>query len=389
MENKVYYGEYSLKHWIGLMLKGNVSLPDYQRCFVWSEEEVKTLIDSLKEKQFIPPVTIGAFMVDGDNKNLILDGQQRLTSILLAYIGLYPDQKAYKKSLEKLANDNDDEEEQEDIEPDNILEWTSRFLIEKGKNKQEILSVIQKEQKNNYKEMPFNIDNIIDSTFLGFSYLVPSTQDSKKQQEYYSSVFRNINIQGRDLLPQESRRSFYFLDDNLAKLFEPDFCKEITLNNGKLDFVRYLSLLFQYCKDNKIYNVAKNYGRHMEEYYEIFIYSSVGKDDSSMFKKISDVFTDNEYQATIDILQESIKFLEIKTFSSIIDADMYLLGLVYEVVFNKKKIDPEKKDRLKNDLDSKTKELKADSSHAKTPSLLKYLRGRLASSLEIYGKSMI
>ena len=389
MENKVYYGEYSLKHWIDLILNGNVSLPDYQRCFVWSEEDVKVLVDNLKEKQFVPPVTIGAFKVNGTSQNLILDGQQRLTSILLAYIGLYPDQKAYKKTLEKLASDNDDDEEQDDIEYDNIFEWTFRFLTKKGKNKQEILSAIQKEQKNNYKEMSFNIDNILDNTFLGFSYLVPSTQDGNKQQEYYSSVFRNINIQGRSLLPQESRRSFYFLDDSWAKLFEPDLCKELTLNNGKLDFVRYLSLLFQYCKDNKADNVAKNYGRRMEEYYERFIYSIVGKDSSSMFKKISDVFKDNKYQETIDILQENINLLEIKTLSSIIDADMYLLGLVYEVVFNKKKIDIARKNDLKNDLSSEIEKLKADSSHAKTPSLLKYLRNRLALSLEIYGRYMI
>jgi len=389
MENKVYYGEYSLKHWIDLLLSGNVSLPDYQRYFVWSEKDVKILIDNLKEKKFVPPVTIGAFKVDGTNKNLIIDGQQRLTSILLAYIGLYPDQKAYKKELEKLASDNDDEEEQDDIEQDNIFEWTFQFLTKKGKNKQEILSAIQQELRNDYKDISFNIDSILDSRFLGFSYLVPSIQDKNKQQEYYSSVFRNINIQRRGLLPEESRRSFYFLDNSLAKLFEPDLCKEIRLNNRKLDFVRYLSLLFQYCKDNRTDNVAKNYGRSMEEYYEIFIYSTVGKDSSSMFKKISDVFIDNKYQETIDILKENIDLLKIKTLPSIIDADMYLLGLVYEVVFNKKRIDIAKKDSLKNELDSKIEELKANPSHAKTPSLLKYLRYRLALSLEIYGRYMI
>lgn len=35
MENKVYYGEYTLKHWINMMLTGNIVLPDYQRHFVW------------------------------------------------------------------------------------------------------------------------------------------------------------------------------------------------------------------------------------------------------------------------------------------------------------------------------------------------------------------
>lgn len=41
MENKVYYGEYTLKHWIKLMLSGNIVLPEYQRHFVWCERDVK------------------------------------------------------------------------------------------------------------------------------------------------------------------------------------------------------------------------------------------------------------------------------------------------------------------------------------------------------------
>lgn len=36
MDNKVYYGEYSLDHWIKLILKKDIVLPDYQRNFTWS-----------------------------------------------------------------------------------------------------------------------------------------------------------------------------------------------------------------------------------------------------------------------------------------------------------------------------------------------------------------
>lgn len=39
MENKVYYGEYSLKHWIDLILSKNIELPEYQRYFVWEEKK--------------------------------------------------------------------------------------------------------------------------------------------------------------------------------------------------------------------------------------------------------------------------------------------------------------------------------------------------------------
>ena len=50
MNNKVYYGEYSLKHWINLVLKQNIILPEYQRYFVWNENKVKTLIETFKNK---------------------------------------------------------------------------------------------------------------------------------------------------------------------------------------------------------------------------------------------------------------------------------------------------------------------------------------------------
>src|SRR5689334_1137083 len=102
MDNRVFYGQYSLQHWLNLLLKGNIILPDYQRYFVWNETKVSTLIDTLKKKQFVPPITIGAFNDNGANQNLILDGQQRLTSILLAHLSLFPDVATFKATQEQL-----------------------------------------------------------------------------------------------------------------------------------------------------------------------------------------------------------------------------------------------------------------------------------------------
>lgn len=75
MESRVYYGEYSLKHWINLMLKRNVVLPDYQRCFVWDEKDVKRLIKSLYDGQFVQPITIANYNCESTEVNLLLDGQ--------------------------------------------------------------------------------------------------------------------------------------------------------------------------------------------------------------------------------------------------------------------------------------------------------------------------
>ena len=108
MSNRTYYGEYTLIHWIKLMLTGNIVLPEYQRRFVWQERDVKRLIQSLKEGQFIQPVTIALYN-DGTKKmNLILDGQQRLTSLLLAYLGYFPDKKKFEEgSADAIASEDD------------------------------------------------------------------------------------------------------------------------------------------------------------------------------------------------------------------------------------------------------------------------------------------
>lgn len=373
MDNRVYYGEYSLKHWIDLILKKNIELPEYQRHFVWKEEAVQDFIKALKSKQFIPPVTIGALNIENKLQNLILDGQQRLTSVLLAYLDLFPERDKYRNPMHQTANENDDEEEDE--QPD-IIEWTFKTYIEERRS-----------SKNGYYHK-LNLNDINDeflnNTFLGFSYLVPANTTNTAQQKYYSTVFRNINIKGEPLLKQESRKSLYFLNSNLALFFEPDFSKTLTINKINLDFVRYLALLSQYHKENRVTNVAKYYGRKWEEYYEEYIYSIAGENNSRMFVDFTIIFPDRNYNSRYERLQQSINALDIGQFSSIIDADMYLFGLIYEIVFENKTINETKKDDLKQELDAQINIFKNDYSHKKTPSALKYLRFRLEESIKIY-----
>lgn len=156
MDNRVYYGQYSLKHWLDLILKGNIILPEYQRHFVWGENKVKTLIETLKKKQFVPPITIGAFKIDDNtSQNLILDGQQRLTSILLAYLGRYPNKASFKATIERMADENDDEVEEDEEILEDVLKWNFKMLTNEGKNRAEIIGKIT---AVNYKEINFNID---------------------------------------------------------------------------------------------------------------------------------------------------------------------------------------------------------------------------------------
>lgn len=79
MDNRIYYGEYSLAYWIELILTKQLILPPYQRYYVWNKQKLRTLVDSIINMRFVHPVTIGSFLKDGKRVNYIIDGQQRLT----------------------------------------------------------------------------------------------------------------------------------------------------------------------------------------------------------------------------------------------------------------------------------------------------------------------
>lgn len=43
-KNRSYYGEYTLEHWVELILKRDIIHPEYQRSFVWDKERSTNLI---------------------------------------------------------------------------------------------------------------------------------------------------------------------------------------------------------------------------------------------------------------------------------------------------------------------------------------------------------
>lgn len=395
MNNRVYYGQYSLTHWVKLILKKNIVLPSYQRHFVWKEKDVKSLIETFKIGQFVPPITIGAFKgADGKNKNLIIDGQQRLTSILLAYLGLFPDPITFKTSFTALADGNDGIVDEDDIpinteNIDSVIKWTFRRLIKRGKNRKEILENIV---EGNYKSVDFGVrENFLNKTFLGFSYLVPHSDNWHDQQKYYSSVFRKINAKGVVLVPQESRASLYYLDNDLVGFFDPEIFKTLKVrqfnHEPQVDFVRFVSILSQYVKDGNIGKVVSGFKSKIEEYFEKYINDVVGEEESGLFQNFDDIFPNREYKIRFAKMENTIKELQIpKLFNSIIDADIYLFGLIYEIAFKDRAIDVTKKADLFNDIEAAIAVFKGDSAHKRSPGALKYLKERINSSLEIYSR---
>lgn len=389
MENRVYYGEYSLSHWIKLILKGNIELPEYQRGFVWDESDLKKLIETLEKKEFIPPVTIGAFKIGEENKNYILDGQQRLTSVLLAYLKVFPIKDKFKELNVEIADDNDNEEN----ESNNRIEWSFRELLNLGKSENEISKKLNEEY---YKTNIIDKDEtFFEQNFIGFAYIVPEINSEEEQQKYYSTVFKNINTQGVSLAVEESRRALYFLKKDYDKFFETEIVNTLKVKQPTkpkdVDFIKYLSLLSQYKKDGKVDRLACGYsdsrGKSLESYYEEYIYSIVNDDATDLFEKFASIFPGGNYQDRFNKLKQIIESLfDTKEFTSIIDLDVYLFGLVYKVVFENKSIDISKKEQLLDELKGVIQSLKRDDSHKKSPGKLKYLKERIKQSIEVYNK---
>ena len=195
-----FYGEYSLEQWINFMLAKEIVLPDYQRAFDWEKEDVEYLINSLKSGSFVPPIIIGNY---GGKTNYILDGQQRLSAILIAYLGLFPKRTMFKfrdKAYASTANENDDLlDEDENRMP---IEWKFNCFTQAGQNRNSILENID---RSKYDSVDYKLNKSFwKNSYIGFSLIIPISDKDTEQQKLYSSVFRNINIKGKPLSPLDS-----------------------------------------------------------------------------------------------------------------------------------------------------------------------------------------
>jgi hypothetical protein len=227
-----------------------------------------------------------------------------------------------------------------------------------------------------------------------------------EQSKFYSDIFRNINTGGTKLTRLESRKSLYFLRENLKDFFVPAFLDGVKVEtssreSGLMDFVKYLSILSQYKGNNN--NLSKYGGRvweKNEDYYKKYIMAVVNKVVNN------ELSFDISYPSTIvpkgtitathfseyddermKQLHTSISQLDIpKSYNSIIDMDIYFFGLVNEIVFLDNKLDETNKDKLKTELDDEIKRLKSTENHQHNPNALKYLKSRISASIEIYKK---
>lgn len=415
MDSRVYYGEYSLKHWINMILSKNIILPEYQRSFVWEEKDVMRLLSSIQNGQFVQPVTIALYKVDEGmpGQNLIIDGQQRLSSILLAYLGYMPDRSQFERP-EMLASDEDDaaDETPDDTTKKGAIKWQFSQLFEDGGDNSE--SGIRKrlERDPRYYKLEIEVpEHFFDKAFLGYSYIVPSTADAHVIQRGFSMLFRDINFFGRKLSALESRRSLYYLNADLYPYLEGEAVEkqDVLCDIGlvekmqpiKIDFVRYLSILSQYYATWSPNRVLLGYSASStrENYYADYVSYLLGleqEDRENKFDgfKFEETFPNHCWRDRYVKLRESIQRLKPMfrlaekskdAFPSWIDADYWLFGLIYYIVFEGKSL-KEDITGIDEAIYAEIKQKKEWDYYAKSPNRLGNLRDRLECSIEIIGR---
>ncbi len=92
-----YPADFTLELLVGKWNKGEINIAQGQRKFVWNQAKASKLVESFLIGLPVPPIY---FYQDKDDNNLlVVDGQQRLKSIVYFFSGLFGDPK-----------DNDDSE---------------------------------------------------------------------------------------------------------------------------------------------------------------------------------------------------------------------------------------------------------------------------------------
>lgn len=122
MAEKYNASNYPLEQILGFIKSGQIAIPEIQRPFVWKPKQVRDLIDSLymgyPTGYLIISQSPDMRLKDGTlsiGKQILIDGQQRVTALMTAIVGMEILNSSFKRkrikiSFNPLANPDEDEE---------------------------------------------------------------------------------------------------------------------------------------------------------------------------------------------------------------------------------------------------------------------------------------
>lgn len=268
------------------VLNGRIGLPDLQRPFVWADSKVRNLFDSMIKGFPIGYVMLWASPVDytntkqigvGDKEfkrpdDLVIDGQQRLTSLLAAISGMEVLDKNFKPRRIKISFDP--------LEKD-FQVWTQAFErshqyiadisdvfrahdnLEISKFRRSLISEINEGRKKSEKpeltdEEQDRIEENINALLSLRNYTVPTLRIlSKADEEDVAEIFRRVNSGGQNLNENNFIETLLAVYDNEMHDKIKKFCSDSRIPAPNTSYNQIIDV-----DPSHIIRVAIAYGFH-------------------------------------------------------------------------------------------------------------------------------
>lgn len=250
---------------------GRVGLPDLQRPFVWQDNKVRELLDSMMKGYPIGYIMLWASPDDYENtvhigknekiykrpNDLVIDGQQRLTALLAAMYGVTIMDKNYKErairiSFNPLTREFAVWTPAFEKNPEWISEISQVFAADEEHNiskfrKAYIKIVNEGRAKNNEEELTEDEEdrieeNINDLLNLGIYSLPTLKVNSKANEENVADIFVRVNSGGQNLTEKNFIETLIAVYDNAVHDKINQFCADSRIPANGTSFNQILQV---------------------------------------------------------------------------------------------------------------------------------------------------
>lgn len=255
-------------------------IPIYQRLYSWKKEQCEQLWDDIikiggndkMNRHFIGSIL---YVLDGNthsnNPLLIIDGQQRLTTITLLFIALRnhsSDEVKRKKMESYLINSGNDGDKKFRLILSESDKDTLLSLIDKDRRKPSELSLKIVENFKLFEKWISENTDKLETIFKGLEKLMIVWIALKKEKDDPQLIFESMNSKGIELTQADLIRNYIVMETEVEKqedfynqywrAMEEDFKQNETLFN---QFVRhYLTIKTREIPNiNKVYEAFKRY----------------------------------------------------------------------------------------------------------------------------------
>ena len=250
---------------------GRVGLPDLQRPFVWQDNKVRELLDSMMKGYPIGYIMLWASPDDYENtvhigknekiykrpNDLVIDGQQRLTALLAAMYGVTIMDKNYKErairiSFNPLTREFAVWTPAFEKNPEWISEISQVFAADEEHNiskfrKAYIKIVNEGRAKNTEEELTEDEEdrieeNINDLLNLGIYSLPTLKINSKANEENVADIFVRVNSGGQNLTEKNFIETLIAVYDNAVHDKINKFCADSRIPANGTSFNQILQV---------------------------------------------------------------------------------------------------------------------------------------------------